>query len=81
MKKILLFLCLLAIILQLVRIYFINNLDPPNYEYDSLQTQIEQLNKENNILYVELLQKESYMTISKKAKERGFAPGIPVYLR
>lgn len=44
--------------------------------YDLLQTQIHQMKIENNALYLELLQKESYTTIAKKARERGFKPGV-----
>lgn len=79
--KFIIFLCSIAITLQLLRIYLLDYFNPNDYEYSNLQNQIHQLKIDNNALYIELLTKEGYMTISKEAKERGFKSANYVYLR
>lgn len=50
-------------------------------EYVTVVTQAAEMKKENRQLKNQLLQKEAYNTIDKKAKQEGFVPAKYIYLK
>jgi cell division protein FtsL len=63
-----------VVILALVRISLVNSISTTGVELVDLQTQVEGVEKQNELLKEQYLQAASYTTISKKAKGMGFAP-------
>lgn len=72
---------LIILILELCRIDLINNIDPPNPEYENIISKTDQLHQNNLQLEDHLLHLESFTRIYQDASKEGFVPALAIYLR
>lgn len=64
----------IVVVLSIVRISLVNSISTTGVELVDLQTQVDEVKKQNELLKEQYLQAASFTTIEKKAKEMGFAP-------
>ena len=62
------------IVLSVVRITLVNSISTTGKELVDIESQIDSLKKQNELLQEQYLQSASYTNISLKAKTMGFAP-------
>lgn len=63
-----------VVMLSVVRITLVNSISTTGVELVDIQKQVDEVEKQNELLKEQYLQAASFTTIDKKAKEMGFAP-------
>jgi cell division protein FtsL len=64
----------IVVVLAVIRISLVNSISTTGIALVDLQNQVEEVEKQNELLKEQYLQAASFTTISAKAKSMGFAP-------
>lgn len=73
LNKIIIFLILTTVILEIVNIYFANKISTDSIYAQKINEQIKKLEEKNEYIKVEILQHTSLSSIASRAEKMGFA--------